>query len=301
MSATNIKKVMTIRARLYLRLFKLRVQLLKARVKRSNQGGLPDVLCVGVPKAATTWLYFNLNSHPEVILPPKKELHFFSHRYNVKSSNSVFNHKKKNSYWNFQFELTNPVHWRWYKSQFRGGENKVKIDITPTYCRVSKERIRQIKQRLPLTKIILIIRNPIDRAWSGASYFMDQIKGKSMAGLDLKKEILPWVLDAERLDYGNYIDMINTWDAFYDEEMIKYVFYDDINSDPEGTLNDIAAFIGISKMKGKNKKDPNKRINSDYKKIKMPLAVELKLREIYFPQIAFLENRFKRDLSSWQE
>nr|WP_320193892.1 sulfotransferase [uncultured Desulfobacter sp.] len=297
------KKLMTIRANIYLRLIRLRVQLLKSRIKRRSQGELPDVLCVGVPKAATTWLYFNLRSYPEVFLPPQKELHFFSHKYYLKSTNSVFDHLKKNSYWHFEFNLGDPVHWRWYKSQFKGGKHKIKIDITPTYCRVSKERIGQIKQQLPHTKIILIIRNPIERAWSGASYFMDRKKGKSMAELNLTQEVLPWVLDAERLDYGNYIDMISNWDAFYDSKNIKYIFYDDINSDPEGTLHEIAAFMNIGKMTntGNNRKDPNERINSDYKKINMPQEVKLKLKDIYFPHIEFLERRFSRDLSAWTE
>ena len=43
--------------------------------------GLPKFLCIGAQKAGTSWLYAQLQSHPEVWMPPVKELQFFNHLY----------------------------------------------------------------------------------------------------------------------------------------------------------------------------------------------------------------------------
>jgi hypothetical protein len=40
-------------------------------------GAGPDFLCVGVHKGGTTWLYQQLDSHPDFWMPPLKELHYF--------------------------------------------------------------------------------------------------------------------------------------------------------------------------------------------------------------------------------
>ena len=38
----------------------------------------PGFVCIGAQKGGTTWLYENLNSHPEVWMPPIKEIHYFN-------------------------------------------------------------------------------------------------------------------------------------------------------------------------------------------------------------------------------
>src|SRR5215472_17512260 len=40
-------------------------------------GARPDFLCVGAHKGGTTWLYQQLDSHPDFWMPPLKELHYF--------------------------------------------------------------------------------------------------------------------------------------------------------------------------------------------------------------------------------
>jgi len=269
---------------------------------QKTEDTLPDVLCVGVPKAATTWLYNRLKLHSQVFLPKGKELHFFDESYFVKASNKIFEHEKNKLQWLFKFNMESRLHWKWYASQFKAGdENKVGIDITPTYCRVSKERIALIKDTLPKTKIILIIRNPIDRAWSGAAYFMDRFYGKSLDQLDILT-LKNWVFDSERLDYGNYIDMIGSWDMHYKEdEEIRYIFYDDIKDNPRKILEEVCEFIDIDKELLPPSDQDRKTVNSNYKKTTIPDSIKTELQEIYKLQIDYLQKRFGRDLSHWVE
>jgi hypothetical protein len=50
---------------------------------------LPDFLCIGAQKAGTTWLYRNLKTHPDVWLPPEKELHYFDKRLRIDEADFV--------------------------------------------------------------------------------------------------------------------------------------------------------------------------------------------------------------------
>ena len=43
---------------------------------------LPDTFVLAAPKAGSTWLADQLRAHPQVFLPPEKELHFFSDEAN---------------------------------------------------------------------------------------------------------------------------------------------------------------------------------------------------------------------------
>ena len=53
---------------------------------RLKSGRLPDFLCIGAQKSGTTWLYHNLKQHPQVWLPPVKELHYFDHPHSIPSA-----------------------------------------------------------------------------------------------------------------------------------------------------------------------------------------------------------------------
>ena len=43
----------------------------------------PTFICIGAQKAGTTWLYENLSRHPDVVMPPMKEIHYFDCAYGL--------------------------------------------------------------------------------------------------------------------------------------------------------------------------------------------------------------------------
>lgn len=105
---------------------------------------LPNFLGIGVPKAGTTWLYDLLESHPQVFVTQKiKEVRYFN-AYYQKGIN-------------------------WYQDFFPADTRDVRYsalgEITPhyLYCQSCPERIIE---QLGSPKLILILRNPINRAWS---------------------------------------------------------------------------------------------------------------------------------------
>lgn len=102
---------------------------------------LPHFLCVGAQKSGTTSLHALLGSHPQVFLPPAKELQFFS----------------------LYHERGTP----WYRDQFEAaGEHQICGEITPYYL-FHPLAAQRIKDLLPQVRLIVLLRDPVQRALSG--------------------------------------------------------------------------------------------------------------------------------------
>ncbi|MBU3820657.1 sulfotransferase [Flavobacteriaceae bacterium XHP0103] len=119
----------------------------------------PNFLILGVPKAGTTSLYEYLKQHPEIFLPEKKELHFFSYnelkqRTNGPGDKSVLR------------ELTGKK--QQYLKLFENSENYKAIgEISPSYLFYFQKIKSQIFEILGKDiKVIVVIRNPISRTYS---------------------------------------------------------------------------------------------------------------------------------------
>lgn len=100
---------------------------------------LPNLLCVGAQKAATSSLYHMLTQHDQVYVPEIKERHFFDAR-------------------DYQPDLDI------YGKHFKGAEDyPVRVDITPAYLFMPQVAERILESLGDETKILILLRNPIDR------------------------------------------------------------------------------------------------------------------------------------------
>ena len=105
---------------------------------------LPNFLCIGAQRAGTTWLYDLLASHPEVYVPARrKEVHFFDWYYNRGLS------------W----------YTRFFPSEREANRYWAVGEVTPDYL-YDPGCPKRISEILPSVKLIVILRNPVDRAYS---------------------------------------------------------------------------------------------------------------------------------------
>ena len=138
---------------------------------------LPDFLGIGAQKSGTSWLYENLKLHPEIYVSEQKELHYFDKKLN----DSLFS----------------------YSGNFKNGLGKVKGEITPAYSILQIEKICLIKKLMPRVKLILLLRNPIERAWSHA--LMDLIVRPHRPYEEVEKEEFIKHFNAEyAINRGDY-------------------------------------------------------------------------------------------------
>lgn len=110
------------------------------RLLTTNKRSLPDFIIVGEAKCGTTSLYNYLENNSKLNSPIKKEIHYFDYKYTKGE--------------------------RWYKAHFPLNSNKkITGEATPYYF-FQPNAISRIAKCLPGVKIILMVRNPIDRAIS---------------------------------------------------------------------------------------------------------------------------------------
>lgn len=302
----NVTTLKSIKAKfdIWRRDMRWKMQLLYVSLPVHISKQYPDFLCIGAPKSATTWLHKRLGMHPDIFLPKCKELHFFDTPYvntNLAGSTSLGSDDKGKLGYYKPYDMASRRHWRWYLFQFQGGRQLVKGDITPTYARASEENIASIAMKIPNIKIIYILRNPIERAWSGASYFMYRWHGKGMSEQMEEGVVKNWVLEPERLDHGFYMEKITAWEKYIKKENILYLFYDDIKNSPRSVLNEICEFIGVDKNKLPDSSGDSRTVNSGYPKYKISHDVWSELYGIYKDEIRCIEERFGRDLSAWND
>lgn len=126
--------------------------------KYKKSRALPDFLIIGAQKSGTTSLYEYLREHPHVIPASKKEIHFFDTKF-----------YKGN---------------RWYQSHFPKRKeltNKITGEASPSYL-FYPNSAKRIYNLIPDVKLIVLLRNPVDRAIS--SYFHQQQKGREKLSLE---------------------------------------------------------------------------------------------------------------------
>jgi hypothetical protein len=191
------------------------------------EGRLPDFICIGVQKAGTTTLHDLLSLHPDFFLPEQKELHFFDRNYEKGIE--------------------------WYKSNFVTDKRLVG-EITPSYA-YTPGCARSIFDMLGAIKIILILRDPVERAYS--HYLMSVRRGYETLGF-----VEAVNREGERIgenDFGNnhfsyiarsrYASQILEYKAYFKDNLYICDF-DDLKENNELFLNQLMAFLGAAPLSG---------------------------------------------------
>ena len=150
---------------------------------------LPKFIIIGAARCGTSSLFLNLLQHPRVRGPNiggnHKEVHFFDSHYGRGLE--------------------------WYKNRFPAAEDTIYIEATPNYLYHSKVPARA-KECLPDTRFIILLRNPVDRAWSHYWHWKDKLKW-DLSVLKNPKHVI--------LKKGIYLDQIKRWYETFEMPMGK--------------------------------------------------------------------------------
>ena len=193
---------------------------------------LPNFLIVGTAKSGTTSLADWLREHPQVFIPEEKELYFFADDRNwAKGLDS-------------------------YRAHFQEAELATAVgEATPFYA-YFPEAVARMRSVLPDAKLILIAREPVDRAYSNwrHQYFRQVKEDRGFAEL-VENELaenarLPppgrCDLDARRyLVHGRYHDQVQALLEHYPRSQLLVLLMDDLARDPRGTFAQVCRFLGL--------------------------------------------------------
>lgn len=250
---------------------KRNVRAVAERLIKQHRPGMvkPEVLCIGPQKTGTTWLYANLRRHPQIWVPPVKELNFLAQGHSI--PHHSINQVLFGSHWFYQnvrrqlkekiqrgFSsrypkrlFDGPLQWllnyafgkrsyEWYAGLFPVTP-KLCIDISPSYYDLPEERIREHKAYNPSTKIIILVRNPIDRVWSRARMVLGKHRGRSVDQIEQAEFI--HLFDTTYQSWRPYSQTIALWQSYFDDVCVE--FYDRLNESPLTFFRNICTFLGI--------------------------------------------------------
>lgn len=199
---------------------------------------LPDFLLIGAAKSGTTSLFEYLNQHPEVFVPAKKELFYFS-----------FGNKKP-TYTNSNF--LSMLTWKRvdYINEFQNAKGKISGECSTSYLYTSSATIANIQElygeQARDLKMIVILRNPVDRAFSHYTHLVRN----GLENLSFEEAILPenisrrkneiWGFDY--IEYGNYGTQLSHFmNAF---PKTKVFLFEDLKA-PKKLLNELQSFLEV--------------------------------------------------------
>ena len=181
--------------------------------------GMPNFIVAGTQKAATTWLHECLNEHPEVFVPKVKEIHYFCKEPCKKSKNKFEND--------------------WYISQFPDNKSFKaigEISVDYMYYDYIAEEIFNFN---PNMKILFILRNPVDRAYS--AFWMNRRYKSNMP------EFCEFIgVDHEFIDRGFYYNQIVRYFVFFNKKNIKIMIYEDLLKNPEAFIKEVYRYLNVN-------------------------------------------------------
>lgn len=183
---------------------------------------LPTFLGLGSARCASTWLHRILKLHPQILMTEHKEVSFFG--------NNCLEHGLS-----------------WYEATFQPSSDNpnpgIRGDISPWYARLSRRSVAAVHRVLPDARLILVIRNPIDRAWSHALMELAlwgerPLEQISSGGFIRRCERI------RQIRFGDYERILDHWLAYYPAEALFVETYDRMSGDSGGYLRDVLEHIG---------------------------------------------------------
>ena len=229
---------------------------------------LPDFFVIGAGRTGTTSLYHYLDQHPSLSKSAYDELGYFDDNYHLGLN--------------------------WYRSLFPSiftkyltklkTNNFMTYDVTPSYVR-RPWNAKRIKKLFPDTKLIVILRNPVDRTYS--HYHLAEQFGETRTFEEIVKEdmdnILNWNIDLKDDNYfankveksflarGFYAEQLSIWFKLFSKNQIMIVSSEQLASDTKNTMNSIFQFLNLPKFESPNTKIVNvsqySKMNSSTRKL----------------------------------
>ena len=199
---------------------------------------LPTFLVIGAAKSGTTALTHYLRQHPDVYMSPVKGCNFFA----VEGARVMQGGPIPTGHWIHDIND--------YRAQFEAVKGERAIGEASESYLSSPQAPARIRHYIPDAKLIAMLRNPVDRAYSS---FMHLVRDGSETELDFRAALR---LEEERAaanwggmyryrEVGLYHGQLGRYfDLFAREQMAVYL-YDDFESDPAALMRGVFGFLGV--------------------------------------------------------
>jgi len=238
----------------------------------------PDFLCIGAHKAGSTWLYQQLDSHPDFWMPPVKELHYLNQLSRVQRAAGprCRDERDRRFLERLQSLSAEPgIDLENYGRLFEPKASLLSGDISPNYSTLGNKVIRQVVGYFPNLKVMFLARDPVERVWSHLSMEVHyrQIEPFDVTNID---EVNRNLLRRGMLLRSYPSAVVARWKRYVHPAQFRVYFFDDLQSNPAELRRSILCFLGADPDK------PGSRLTADYnswtKMEKLPLTDKVRSR-----------------------
>lgn len=251
----------------------------------------PDFLLIGPQRTGTTWLHHHLFRHPSLFLPRQKETYFFSR---LEGSG-----KKDANYSGLEEYLRRAMSDSprdWIRKSFHALRQSqtpyrpiVRGESTATYAILEPEIIREICLLNPDLKAIMMLRDPLERAWSHArkDLFWHGVPAPEEFPLE---DFQKFCRASGQTQLARYSEIAEKWRSFLKPGHLFIGRFADISERPEATLESLHCFLGVpAGRQFMDRSKLEKRINPA-PEVSIPPAALSYLREQLAEMIADYES-----------
>ena len=192
---------------------------------------IPNFIIIGQVKCGTSSLYYYLTQHPQILPAIKKEIHF----------------------WNNNLDKGID----WYLSHFpaiSSEQDLITGEATPNYLN-SKDVALSLFQEFPHMKLIVLLRNPVDRAISQYYMFSKARIDKSSLEKSISSALEISTTQSNMNSYhnlsnryikrGQYIDHLCKWMGIFPKKQFLILKSEELFANPEATVNQVFQFLGV--------------------------------------------------------
>jgi hypothetical protein len=185
-------------------------------------------IIIGAQKSGTTALFKFLAAHPEVYLPPEKELNYFA------INNNYADHMAR------------------YFTYFSHAKPNQHLGEASTYYMMYDCVPQRIQEIFPHVKIIALLRHPVERAYS--HYLMARRRGleprpfdEAVRQLIKRGRVADDHVDPERdyVQFGEYGRILTEYLYWFPQQQLKIIFHDHLRHDPENVMQNLFRFLGV--------------------------------------------------------
>lgn len=200
---------------------------------------LPNFLIIGSAKGGTSSLHYYLRQHPQIFMPALKEPRFFAlegETLNFKNPDSAINHCSITT-------LSD------YEKLFESVSDEIAVgEASPLYL-YSEKAANNIKRYTPKAKLIAVLRNPVDRAFSCYTHLLregyETLSFEAALKAESERIENNWAHLWHYREAGYYYRQIKPYFELFDPGQIKIYLFEDLAKDNDGVLADIYDFLGV--------------------------------------------------------
>jgi hypothetical protein len=255
----------------------------------------PDFIIIGTMRGGTTSLYSYLTDHPNIRPAYMKEVHFFD----------VYYHKGL----------------QWYRAQFPSTVQKYYAERVQKQAFITGEASPyylfhphapgRIARLLPQVKLVVLLRNPVNRAYS--QYYHELAGGHEKLSFEeaiaqeserIGKETEKLAKNAQYVSYnhrhfsylarGIYVDQLKVWMDLFPKQQFLILKSEDFYADPAAGLKQVLQFVDVPAIGLTKQKEEYEQLNTT-KPPKMDTATRKRLVAYFEPHNARLYEYLGQD------